>query len=107
MAESLFNVVQKRTKLVVSDSNFISLSCDEVITIDNQSWISIHVYVLVDWERMPMLLSLECLTKGSTASHITKVIVNAVARDGGLSFQEVRDKLVCFGSNGASVLQGK
>jgi hypothetical protein len=30
-----------------------------------------------------------------------------VGRDGGLSVQEIRDKLVCFGSDGAAVLQGK
>jgi hypothetical protein len=107
MAESLYTVVQNRTKLVVSGANFISLSCDEVTTVDNQSWISIHAYVLVDWERVPLLLSLERLVEESTAGHVTKVIVNAVVRDGGLTTEEIRQRLVCFGSDGASVLQGK
>jgi hypothetical protein len=54
-----------------------------------------------------LLLSLERLTKGSTAAHITKVIMNVVVRDGGLTVQEIRDKLVYFGFDGALVLQGK
>jgi hypothetical protein len=29
--------------------SFISL-CDEVATIDQQSWVSIHVYVVEDWQ---------------------------------------------------------
>jgi hypothetical protein len=106
-AESFYNIVQRRTKLVVSGAKYLSLSCDEVSTVDNQSWISIHAYVLVNWKRVPLLLSLERLTEGSTAASITKVIVNALVRDGGLSVQDICDKLVCFGSDGALVLQGK
>jgi hypothetical protein len=63
--------------------------------------------VLVDWERVSLLLSLERLTEGSNAAHITKVIVNAVVRDGGLAVQDIRERLVYFGSDRASVLQGK
>jgi hypothetical protein len=107
MAESLYNVVQNCTKVVVSGAKFLSLSWDEVSTVDNQSWISIHAYVLVDWERVSLLLSLERLTEGSNAAHITKVIVNAVVRDGGLAVQDIRERLVYFGSDRASVLQGK
>jgi hypothetical protein len=107
MAESLYNVVQKQTRRVVCGARYFSLSCDEVTTVDNQSWISIHAYVLVDWERIPLLLSLERLTEGSTSDQITRTIMSAVGRDGGLSAEEVRQCLLCFGSDGASVLQGK
>jgi hypothetical protein len=107
MAESLYNVVQKQTRRVVCGTRYFSLSCDEVTTVDNQSWISIHAYVLVDWERIPLLLSLERLTEGSTSDQITRTIMSAVGRDGGLSAEEVRQRLLCFGSDGASVLQGK
>ena len=33
--------------------------------------------------------------------------MTTVERDGGLSVQDIRDKLVCFSSDGALVLQGK
>jgi hypothetical protein len=35
-------------KMVVSGAKYMSLSCDEVTTVDNELWISIHAYVLVD-----------------------------------------------------------
>jgi hypothetical protein len=73
-----------------------------VTTVDNQSWISIHAYVLVDWERIPLLLSLERLTEGSTSDQITRTIMNVVERDGGLSAIEVRQRLLCFRSDGAA-----
>ena len=58
MAESLFNVVQERTKEVVSTAPYFSITCDEITTLDNQSWISIEVYTIQDWERVSMLLCL-------------------------------------------------
>jgi hypothetical protein len=33
------------TKVDVQKSPFISVSCDEVTTINNQSWLFVHVYV--------------------------------------------------------------
>ena len=63
--------------------------------------------MLVDWERVPLLLRLELLMEGSNAAHIAKVIINAVVRDGELIGQEIWEKLVCFGLDGTSVLQEK
>jgi hypothetical protein len=42
-------VVVNKTKSLVEGARFISLSCDEVAAIDQQSWVSIHVYVVEDW----------------------------------------------------------
>jgi hypothetical protein len=41
-------VVVNKTKSLVEGVRFIFLSCDEVATIDQQSWVSIHVYVIED-----------------------------------------------------------
>jgi hypothetical protein len=42
MCELMF----KKTQSVILGARFISLNVNEIITIDNQSWISIHVYVI-------------------------------------------------------------
>jgi len=36
----------KKTQSAILGARFISLNVDEITTIDNQSWISIHVYVM-------------------------------------------------------------
>jgi hypothetical protein len=36
----------KKIQSAILGARFISLNVDEIITIDNQSWISIHVYVM-------------------------------------------------------------
>ena len=107
MAESLFNVVQARTKEIVSAVSYFSVTCDEVTTLDNQSWISIHVYTIQDWERVPMLLCLQRVTEGGGADNITKMILGALTNEGGLTPYQIRDRFMAFGADGASVLQGK
>jgi len=107
MGESLLNVVQAKTKDIVSVAPYFSISCDEVTTVDNQSWISIHVYTISDWERVPMLLSLERVIEGGSAESISNIILGALAKQGGLTPQQIRDRFMAFGADGASVLQGK
>ncbi len=77
MAESLFNVVQAMTKTIIILFPYFSIICDEVTTLDNQSWISIYVYSIQDWERVPMLLYLQRVTEGGGADNITKMIHRA------------------------------
>ncbi len=42
-------MVVNKTKYLVDEARFIFLSCDEVAIIDQQSWVSIHVYAVEDW----------------------------------------------------------
>ena len=107
MAESLFNVVQAKTKEIVSTAPYFSITCDEVTILDNQSWINIHIYTIQEWEKMPMLLSLQRVTEGGAADNITKVILGAFTNEGGLTPHRIRDRFIAFGADGASVLQGK
>jgi hypothetical protein len=49
------NEVIKPTKLVVKNSNFIFLTYDEVIAMDNASWTNVHGYIVQDWCQIPLL----------------------------------------------------
>ena len=107
MAESLFNVVQTKRKEVVSTIPYLSITCDEVTTLDNQSWISIHIYTIQKWERVPMLLCLQRMAEGGGVDHIIKMILGALTNEGGLTPHQIRDRFMAFGADDASVLQGK
>ena len=56
---------------------------------------------------MPLLLTLEHVTKGGIAKNITKKILGAIANRGGLTPHQIRDWFMAFGAGGASTLQGK
>ncbi len=40
------NEVLKANKFTIQNSNFVSLTCDEVIAMDKASWTSVHGYTM-------------------------------------------------------------
>jgi hypothetical protein len=83
MAECLHKQVIKKMKEVVAGSKYFALSCDEVTMIDNQSWISIHYYVVQDWCHLPILIFLEQIIEGGGSNNLTKVIMVIFFKNGG------------------------
>jgi len=49
MANYMHELVVKKTRDLVQVAKFISFSYDEVTTLDQQSWVSIHAYVVENW----------------------------------------------------------
>jgi UDP-N-acetyl-D-mannosaminuronic acid transferase (WecB/TagA/CpsF family) len=82
------------------------LSCDEITSVDCQSWISVHGYVVIDWKRTHVLLTLERVIEGGTTDNLTVVIVNAARAYGALTEQKIREMLITFGADGVSTFQG-
>jgi hypothetical protein len=58
MAELMYVQVIKVIMATISIAIYVAFTCDEVNTMDNGSWISIHKYVMQNWVKVPMLLSL-------------------------------------------------
>jgi hypothetical protein len=106
MAETMHNIVKTATADAVKAANFISISCNEVTSVDNQSWLSLHAYIIKEWSQIPILLSLERVVEGADAGHLTRVIIQALLTIGGLTCESLSSKLICFGANGVSVFQG-
>ena len=97
LTECLHHQVQRKTTKVMKSARFFSITCDEVTTIDNQSWISIHGYVCEGWERLSMLLSLEHVVAGVGSNNLTAVIVNAVKNYGGQDDDDLVGRMASFG----------
>jgi hypothetical protein len=66
-------------------TEFISISYGEMTTIDNQSWILTHVYVVEGWRCLLILLTLQQVLEGSNVDNLTKIIVDSLLIYGGLS----------------------
>jgi hypothetical protein len=82
MAECLHKQLIKKIKEVVVGLKYFSLSCDEVTMIDNQSWISIHYYVVQDWCHLPILIFLEQIIEGGGSNNLIKVIMGIFFKKG-------------------------
>ena len=94
--------VQRKTK----ESTFIALSLDEVTTIDNMSWVCMHVYTIQNNVRQPHLLSVAKLRDNATAETLFQLVKRNLIEYGAMDELTIAKKLVCAGADGASVMQG-
>jgi hypothetical protein len=96
-----------KSREVLSAAKYLAITCDEVTTVDNQSWISIHPYCVQDFYSQPILISLERLTEGASTAKLAITIIDAMLNHGGQTKDELRHKFVSFGTDGAAIFQVK
>jgi hypothetical protein len=94
------------TKKIILDSSFLSIFVDEIITINNQSWISIHCNVMIGFNCVAILFILECLVEGGNVTNIKTIIVSTLMMYGGLFQNQIVKCLVCLRFDSASTFQG-
>jgi hypothetical protein len=75
---------------------------DEIIIIDNQSWISIQCYVEEGWKHVFILLTSEWLIEGEITANNKVVIYFAIRRFGGIFKSQIVEYFVCLGVDSAS-----
>lgn len=97
IAEFMNLQVLEKQRETVKSAKYFSVTCDEVTTIDNGTWVSVHMYVMKDFERFHMLAALERV-EGATSNNLTKVIMASVQAVSGLNREEVSTRMVCFGA---------
>ncbi len=96
IADCLHKQIEIAMKITNQVVEYLSITCDELTTIDTQSWINIHTSVVQNWAKVPIFISLEQVTEGATTNNLTKVIIEAVTMKGGLGKYEISTKLVLF-----------
>jgi hypothetical protein len=53
----------KKTQIIVARASFISLSANEITTLDNQSGLLVQVYVMHAWKKIPIFSQFNVLLK--------------------------------------------
>jgi hypothetical protein len=80
-------------KIVMQKAKYIVVNYDEVTNINNQSWCSIHAYIVDGFRRLPLLLNLERLFSENIANNLTTLIPRSLMEYGGLTIEHVANKL--------------
>jgi hypothetical protein len=106
MAKMMHDVLLEATKVAFVHANFIVVSTDEIITIDNKQWLSIHLYMVQCWKKIAILLCVESMGVSTTSNNIFGLTVKDLLKFGGLRLEELARKLVSMGCNGSSIFQG-
>lgn len=87
-------------------ARIVSISVDKVIAVDNSSWLSVHIYAMDSWKRVPHLLHLSCVTDCGTTDELTNTIIYSLLEEGGLSCESIASKFVYFQADGVPTFQG-
>jgi len=107
MAAHMYSFVQEKMKAMIVAAGFFAMTCDETSGVDNKSYIAVHIYVMQNWTRAPLLVALQQVANdGVTADGLTDLLVGILASRGGLDSATIARKLVCFGADGVSTMQG-
>ncbi len=84
MAKVMHKVLLKATKATFVHANFIVVNADEVTTIDNTQWLSIHLYMVQGWKNISILLCVESIGVFTTSNNIFGLMVKGLLKFGGL-----------------------
>ncbi len=76
MVEFMHVVLLEATKVAFVIAPFIAISVDEITTINNTQWLSIHLYVVHKWRHIPILLCVETINLFATSDNIFSLMVN-------------------------------
>jgi len=106
MASYMSRVVVEEIKNLIRAASFVAITVDEVTSVDNGSYLSVHCYTVNDWVRVPHMISLGRVDCAPNARNLTKLIIEAIKNGGGLDREMIASKLLSFGADGASALQG-
>jgi hypothetical protein len=52
MAQHIHGIILEATQFAIGATQYLSLICDEVSIIDNQSWLLVHAYVVQNWLKL-------------------------------------------------------
>ncbi len=105
MVECIHQKYNKKVKKVIISFKYLALSCDEVITIDNQSWVSIHCYVVQGWCCLFLLIFREQVTKGKGLNNLIKILMDTLEKHGDVSNVGATTKLMSFNVDGVNLFQ--
>lgn len=107
MAAQMWSIVQEKMKSFIQFARYIAITADETSAVDNCSYLAVHCYVMQNWVRVPMLISLQKLeADGASADNLTSVIMAALSVKVGLTAEAISGRLICFGADGVAAFQG-
>jgi hypothetical protein len=66
MVEVMHELLLETTKVTFVFATFIIINANEVTTLNNTQWLSIHLYAVQGWKRIPILLYVEIVADYAT-----------------------------------------
>jgi hypothetical protein len=106
-AKKIETAIVQRSKALIAAAPFFAWSCDESMDIGKGSRMTLHVYIVHNWERMSIFVALVKVNMPADAKSLKQQLQSALETEAGLTEADVLARGCMFAADGASVLQGK
>jgi hypothetical protein len=106
VVESMNNLLLQSIWNVIVVVNFIFVNVNEVTMINSASWISIHLYVVHGWKRIPLLICVKKVDVQRIGQNVFILISKMLMTFGGGNVEKLKSKLISISSHGNNVFQG-
>jgi hypothetical protein len=83
----MHNMLLDAIKTIFVSATFIDICLNNVTTIDNILWLSIHLCMVQVWKKIPILLCVETTSVSTTSNDTFSSMVNVLLDFGGLGCQ--------------------
>jgi len=94
----MYMEVLHKANWVIFNAPYLVLSFDEVIIINNISWISVHCYIVQDFVWWHIFVSLEHVIEvGNISTRLNTLIMGSFMEKGGVSKKQIAKKILSFG----------
>lgn len=100
-----WNFVGSHKSNICCQVSFIAITTNKFIAIDNTQWLSIHLYVVQQWKRIPIFLCVEIVIMFTTFNNIFVSMLKFLFEFDGLVLEELVGKLVNIGCDDENVFQ--
>jgi hypothetical protein len=85
MVEVMHKVLFEAIRATFVAASFITISVNEVTITNNTQCLSIHLYVVQQWRRIPILLYMENVSTFATSNNIFAFMLKCLLEFGGLN----------------------
>lgn len=105
--ELIDKAILRKDKDVIAAAPFFAWSCGESTDNARFSPMTVHVYILNDWQRKSIFVALDHLEMPADAKSLKKQLADALQKEAGLTSADVLACGCMFAADGAAVLQGQ
>jgi hypothetical protein len=67
-----------KTMFIISKCNYVVANANKVTIANVQQWINIHIFLMKNWQHVPILLTFKKLEVGATLNNIKTMILDAM-----------------------------
>jgi hypothetical protein len=99
----MHDVVLSKAMFIIFKKNNVVANANKVTIVNVQQWINIHIFLMKNWQHVPILLTFKKIEVGATLNNIKTMILDAMGTYM-VFLDDMASKWICLRCDGDSML---